>query len=296
MAEKQVKDWITVNHKHIPIYDGESKQDAVNRAIAKDNEEQKAKQIENNKKQAEQASGKSKLTNNQSTIESFDIKSLGDLKDADDLHEFIQENIDNDKFKQFGKDNSMEAVQQLWYENKRQQEIKDLKEVKIEDAIQTVRDNIKASHISGWFRNGDSGYKPRIAEQMLSNKGTLNAALNIAYQNYKNQLELQNIRNDKSDKPMSFKDWLTTPVKVYRGTSGQKLVKDDVFTSFTPDKKIAEDFAHGRNSAAGSSHGGEPKVESRVIRPIDTWGQLQTNGEYEFMIPLSIAEKSKQRK
>ena len=293
--QKEIKDWITVNHKHIPIYDGESKQDAVNRAIAKDNEDTKEKQIAQSKKQAEQASGKSKLEDNQSTIEKFDVKSLGELKDADDLHEFIQENVSNPKFMQFGKDNSIEAVQQLWYEHKRQQEIKDLKEVKIEDAIQTVRDNVKASHISGWFRNGDSGYKPRIAEEMLRNKGTLNAALNIAYKNYKDGLEIENIRNSKNDKPKSFQEWLVTPVTVYRGTSGQKFVKDDVFTSFTPSKKIAEDFAYGRNGGTGSQHGGEPKIESRVIRPIDTWGQLQTNGEYEFMIPLTIAEKSKQR-
>ena len=290
MAERKVIDWFTMNGKHIPIYEGESKEDAVNRSIAKDNEDKKQADIARNKAQAD------KLNNKQTDTKPFDIKSLGELKDADDLHEFIRENISNEKFKQFGKDNSMEAVQQLWYESKRQQEIKDLKEVKIEDAIQTVRDNIKASHLSGWFRNGDSGYKPRIAEEMLNNKGTLNAALNIAYHNYKGDLEIQNIKNSKNDKPKSFQEWLMTPQTVYRGTSGQKLIADDVFTSFTPSKKIAEDFAHGRNSAAGSSHGGEPKVESRVIRPIDTWGNLQTNGELEFLIPLSIEEKSKQRK
>ena len=289
---KEIKDWITVNHKHIPIYEGESKQDAVNRAIAKDNEEQKQKDIEKRNREIERLNPS---TQKKVSDDDFDIKSLGELKDADDLQDFIRENIDNAKFKQFGKDNSIEAVQQLWYENKRQQEIKNLKEVKIEDAIQTVRDNIKASHLSGWFRNGDSGYKPRIAEQMLNNKGTLNAALNIAYHNYKGQLEIENIKNSKNDKPKSFKEWLMTPQTVYRGTSGQKLVKDDVFTSFTPSKKIAEDFAYGRNSAAGSSHGGTPKIESRTIRPIDTWGNLQTNGELEFLIPLTIKEKSKQR-
>lgn len=289
---KEIKDWITVNHKHIPIYEGESKQDAVNRAVAKDNEEKKQKDIEKRNREIERLNPS---TQKKVSDDDFDIKSLGELKDADDLQDFIRENIDNAKFKQFGKDNSIEAVQQLWYENKRQQEIKNLKEVKIEDAIQTVRDNIKASHLSGWFRNGDSGYKPRIAEQMLNNKGTLNAALNIAYHNYKGQLEIENIKNSKNDKPKSFKEWLITPQTVYRGTSGQKLVKDDVFTSFTPSKKIAEDFAYGRNSAAGSSHGGVPKIESRTIRPIDTWGNLQTNGELEFLIPLTIKEKSKQR-
>ena len=35
MAEKQVKSWITVNGKHIPIFEGESKEDAVKRATNK---------------------------------------------------------------------------------------------------------------------------------------------------------------------------------------------------------------------------------------------------------------------
>ena len=54
MAQKEPKDWITVNGKHVPIYDGESKQDAYNRAVAKQNEETKTKQIkESNTKQKE---------------------------------------------------------------------------------------------------------------------------------------------------------------------------------------------------------------------------------------------------
>ena len=45
MAEREVKGWFTLNGKHIPIFEGESKQDAVNRSIAKDNEDLKNKQI-----------------------------------------------------------------------------------------------------------------------------------------------------------------------------------------------------------------------------------------------------------
>ena len=58
MAERQIKDWITVNGKHIPLYEGESKEDAVNRAIAKHNEEVKEKQIAKNKEQSDELSGK----------------------------------------------------------------------------------------------------------------------------------------------------------------------------------------------------------------------------------------------
>ena len=291
MAQKEPIDWITVNGKHIPIYEGESKQDAYNRAVAKDNEDKKKSDIARSKKEADKASGK--IDTSKSTVEDFDINSLGELKDADNLKDFIKLNLSNPKFKKFGQDNSMGAVQQLWYEMRRQREIKHLHEIPIEEAIQTVRDNIQQSHISGWFRNGDSGYKPRIAEQMFGNSGVWNAALNMAYHNYKDAIETDNIKHHTENKPLPFNRWLTSSQKVWRGTSGQKLIDDDVFTSFTTDERVAENFAHGKGSAAGSTHGGEPKIESRIIRPIDTWGNLQTNGEFEFLIPISIKDKSK---
>ena len=53
MAEREIKGWITINHKHIPLYEGESKQDAYNRAIAKENEDKKKADIKKNKKQAD---------------------------------------------------------------------------------------------------------------------------------------------------------------------------------------------------------------------------------------------------
>ena len=59
MAERKIVDWFTMNGKHIPIYEGESKADAVNRSIAKDNEDKKAEQIRKNKEQADKLNGKS---------------------------------------------------------------------------------------------------------------------------------------------------------------------------------------------------------------------------------------------
>ena len=51
MSQKKVVDWITVNGNHVPIFEGESKQDAVNRAIAKANEDKKQSDIAKNAKQ-----------------------------------------------------------------------------------------------------------------------------------------------------------------------------------------------------------------------------------------------------
>lgn len=294
--EREVKQWITVNGHHVPIYEGQTKEEAINsfmehKANVDSDEAKKERQIAESRKQAETASAnEQKQDKHDSTIESFDIKSLGELKDADNDDDFIEANLKNPKFMQFGRERGIDACRQLWYEMRRQKAIENLKEMPIEKAIETVRENIKASHLSGWFRNGDSEYKPRIAEQLFGHEDTLNASLNIAYYNYKNEMQTQ------QKKALSFEEWLVTPQTVYRGTSGQKLIDSDVFTSYTPSKKTAEDFAHGTGGKSGSQHGGEAQVSSMTIRPIDTWGQLQTNGEYEFMIPITIDAKSEKRR
>ena len=53
MAQYSEGDWITVNGRHILIGEGESKQDAINRAIAQKNEDTKERQIKNAKEQAD---------------------------------------------------------------------------------------------------------------------------------------------------------------------------------------------------------------------------------------------------
>lgn len=63
MADREIKQWITVNGKHIPIYEGESKADAVKRATNKqinDDADKKEKQIAENKRQADDKNGKTK--------------------------------------------------------------------------------------------------------------------------------------------------------------------------------------------------------------------------------------------
>lgn len=65
MQDKQVKDWITLNGQHIPIYENESKDDAVNRSIAKMNEEKKQSDIVNAQKE------RNRLNNDDAIINSF---------------------------------------------------------------------------------------------------------------------------------------------------------------------------------------------------------------------------------
>ena len=184
------------------------------------------------------------------------------LKDSTDFRSFIRENMSNPDFKAFGREEGMDAVKELWYEKRASEELKNLHEMDIYDAVDQVRDAIPSNVSAGWFRNADSDYKPKLMDAVMGNPGTLNAGMNIAYNNYKNS----------TDNPKSFNQWLRTPQTMYRGDRGQQTVGGDIFTSFTPDRRVAEKF--------GSN------ITTRKIRPIDTWGSFQTTGEQEFLIPV----------
>lgn len=61
MSEREIESWITIKGNHVPIYKGESKQDAVNRYTAKTNEDKRKSDIERNQKEAEQRNNPSKI-------------------------------------------------------------------------------------------------------------------------------------------------------------------------------------------------------------------------------------------
>lgn len=183
------------------------------------------------------------------------------LKDSLDFDDFIEQNLRNPDFMTFGRTHSMEEVKDLWREKRLDQELGDIHEIPIEDALTQIRGSIRENALAGWFRNADSDYKPEIVDSTLSNPGTLNAALNVAYYNYTNF----------TSNPKSFDSWLKTPQTMYRGTHGQKTIESDVFDAYTPDRSIAEKF--------GSN------ISSIKIRPIDTLGSFMTTAEQEFMVP-----------
>ena len=62
---KEPTGWITVNGRHVPIYEGESSNDAYNRAIAKLNEDTKERQISQAMQQA------NALNKNQGLVEAL---------------------------------------------------------------------------------------------------------------------------------------------------------------------------------------------------------------------------------
>lgn len=91
---KEIKQWITVNGQHIPIYEGESKEDAVNRAIKNKDEDDKEKQIAKNKKQADTLNKDKKEDSNDSTKEEQD-KLVADMIKNKEFSKFGQYLVDH---------------------------------------------------------------------------------------------------------------------------------------------------------------------------------------------------------
>ena len=191
------------------------------------------------------------------------------LVDGDDVNDFIEKNLANEDFAEYGRRNdvSINDIRDLWYETRMNNNPVQPKETSIEEAVAKASDALPENVRNGWFRNADSEYKPRVMEYLSNDAEARNAGLNIGYYNYKNA---------SPDNNLSFEEWLVTPQKMYRGTHGQRGHADDLFHAFTPDRKVAESF------------GGD--VTEITVRPIDTLGSYQTTSEQEFLVPKSIVD------
>ena len=132
--------------------------------------------------------GSSRANGGRSNRENALVQSLSDNTNFD---AFVKSNLKNKDFLNYGRENGMEEVKELWYQKRQGEELKDIHEMTTEEAIDAIGDSIPSSYISGWFRNADSEYKPKLVDSIMGNKGTLNAGLNIAYTNYKNDMEIK---------------------------------------------------------------------------------------------------------
>ena len=90
MAEREVEKWITVNGKHVPVYKGESSQDAFNRATVKQAEDKKARDIARNQEAANKASGKASSLAKSSEEAPDGYKTFSDKDLEKDLGEFFE--------------------------------------------------------------------------------------------------------------------------------------------------------------------------------------------------------------
>lgn len=78
MAKKEPIGWITVNGVHVPLYEGESKADAVRRSIVEKEEKQKDSQIKKAKDTADKLNAEKKTESKKVKI--YGNKDKGDTK------------------------------------------------------------------------------------------------------------------------------------------------------------------------------------------------------------------------
>lgn len=174
-----------------------------------------------------------------------------------DLQSFIRDNVP--ALKAIGVNNN-ESAMTLWRNANYSREDFQPIEITMEDAVDVIRNKVPENILDGWFRNADSGYKPKLENIALTDKDVRNAALNIMWDNYK----------QFSGKDIDFNKFLYSNIPVYRGKNQENYTDDDKVLSFTFDRSVAESF-------------GKHILET-VIRPIDTIGSYQTTAEGEVMV------------
>lgn len=186
---------------------------------------------------------------------------------SDNLEDFVSNNVD--KLMSIYKSGKMPAVHNEFYKYRLADTSKNLHEVTTDEAGEAISSHVSQSIKDGWMREANSAYKPKLVQSILSSDESRNAALNLMYENFKYY---------NPDTKTSFEEFLDTPVTMYRGGHGQKHTKDDIFSAYSFDRKVAEKFA---------GEGGN--IYTAKIRPIDTYGSLSTNGESEIFVPTYIA-------
>ena len=153
------------------------------------------------------------------------------------------------------------AAREEWIKKRMQAQQHSFHGVSKEDAIKTISESVPDQTMRSWFVSADSDAKPKIVEAIMRKDDVWNAGMNVAWQNYV----------ETTGKNVSLEEFMSTPIKMYRGTRGQSEVKSDVWVSFSFDKKIAQSFGD--------------QIEEITIRPMDTWGSYQTTAEGEILVP-----------
>ena len=201
--------------------------------------------------------------------QSNSLGAKGSWSDSDDYKDFMKKNMK--QFKETGI-RSHEDARDEWYKTRMKATEKEIKALSKEEAIEAIREGVPSNLRHGWFVEADSNYKPSILEQEFKNSKTRNGALNIAYYNY----------IEETGNNISFQKFLDTPITLYRGTNGQKTMREDRWHSFSYNKNIAKKF--GDN------------IQTIKIKPKDTFGSMQTTGETEVLVPDFMLKKINKRR
>ena len=234
IPDSEIDKWVTINGVKVPIgKDGKPHKDFDMGKVGDRGKENGDGKSELGKKAAESTDFKSFAKENVNELKEMGIKNF---RDANDF--FITSKIDN-----------MER-----------------KEISREKAVSIIKGNIKDSIMNGWFRKEDKGFKGKLVEQIMKDKETANAGLNIMHENYKNTFG--------SD--ISFNDFMDKEITLYRGGD----ILDEPFTSFSMNEDIAKKFDKG-------------EIMKIKIKPKDTLGSYQTTTETEVLIPKQMYDKMK---
>ena len=193
------------------------------------------------------------------------IKELeAEVMNYDSTREFAKAN--KDALKEAGLDN-MKKVR-LFVKDVRYKATQDYRPTSIEEAVAIIKAKTRKNDRLGWLNRADNQYKPKLEDQILSDKEVRNATMNMAWHNYKMSV----------DPDISFNDFLNKEITVYRA-GNFKFNDDDVFISYTFDPKMAVKF--GDN------------MTTKRIKMKDTLGTLQTIAENEIMVrrrPLGVLD------
>ena len=204
-----------------------------------------------------------------SDFDPYDQRDAWEEINRDKLKELVDQDREASKKEGRARTPITALIDREWYGSKTEKVTPDSFEL-MDDvkADNVLAEKMPRNVFLGWFREADSNYKPRVIDSIISTPETRTAALSIMYENYRQLV----------DDTLSFEDFLTTPVKMYRGGHGQKHMKEDIFSAYSFSKSTAQKFA-----------GNDGNVYEAEIRPIDTWGSVTTNKESEIMVPSWIA-------
>ena len=175
----------------------------------------------------------------------------------------------------------MQAVEDEYYKTRLSMCTEGLKEIDNDEAYGTLLDEIDPGVRQQWMMEYNHEIKPRFVYEMTKSPEVHNAALNVMYANYKDNCK------DEKKEPLSFEDFLVTPMKMYRGGSGKEYKKASPFSSYTFRKEVAEKFKASETGHGEASDDGV--VYEAEIRPIDTYGSINNSGEMEVFVPRNIA-------
>lgn len=203
-----------------------------------------------------------------------------DLDPTDDFQAFVKKNYD--KVRDIYDEKGLGGVEEEFYKIRLARCTKGFRVLSDDEIDKAIKENIDAGRARAWLVEYNHEVKPKLVYDMTRNPEVHNALLNAMYQNY-----VVHTKYAEKEKPLSFEEFLVTPIKMYRGGSGKEYKTAAAFSSYTFDKRIAERFksdptGHGKESDPG-------KIYEAMIRPIDTFGCLGSAGEMEIFVPGFIA-------